>query len=186
MYPRHCRRPACRQKKRARSSFRGNAIVILQKQQQQLVHGDVDGALAGDLVGAVLRRRLLLLGRRLGVRGLRPAAASAAGTAAALAVAVEAVAAGAAAGPRALALRRGVGRLHGGRLPPAELRGLGAGRRQLLELGPRGRRRFVVEARHRVGLEGQALPQLLQSLFLLFLQIQRCTQKRMESSKTWL
>ena len=180
MYPRHCRRPACRQKKRARSSFRGNAIVILQKQQQQLVHGDVDGALAGDLVGAVLRRRRLLLGRRHGVRGPRLAAA-------ALAAAVEAVAAGAAAGPRALALRRGVGRLHGGRLlPPAELRGLGAGRRQLLELGPRGRRRLVVEARHRVGLEGQALPQLLQSLFLFFLPIQRCTQKRMESSKTWL
>ena len=82
------------------------------------MHGDVDGALASDLVGAVLR--LLLGPGRLGVRGLRLASA-----AAAFAVAVEAVAAGAAARPRgALALRRGVGRLHGGRrrLPPAQLR----------------------------------------------------------------
>jgi hypothetical protein len=31
----------------------------------------------------------------------------------------------------------------------------------------------VVEARHGVGFEGQALPQLLQSLLLLFLRIQK-------------
>jgi len=131
------------------------------------VHGDVDGALAGgDLVGAVLRLLLLFLG---------PGLASA--SAAAFAVAVEAVAAGAAARPRgALALRRGVGRLHGGRrrrLPPTQLRRLGPGRGQLLEFGLGGRRRLVVEAWHRVGFEGQALSQLLQSLLLLFLQIQR-------------
>lgn len=138
------------------------------------MHGDVDGALAGDLVGAVfrlllllLRRRLLGPGGRLGVRGLRPAPAAAS------AAAVEAVAAGAAARPRALALRRRVGRLHGGRdrLPPAQLGRLGPGRGQLLELGLRGRRRLVVEARHGVGFEGQALPQLLQCLLLLFLQL---------------
>ena len=140
------------------------------------MHGDVDGALASDLVGAVLR--LLLGPGRLGVRGLRLASA-----AAAFAVAVEAVAAGAAARPRgALALRRGVGRLHGGRrrrrLPPAQLRRLGPGRGQLLEFGLRGRRRLVVEAWHGVGLEGQALPKLLQSLLLLFLQIHKCMKKQ--------
>uniref|UniRef100_A0A804NKM5 Uncharacterized protein n=1 Tax=Zea mays TaxID=4577 RepID=A0A804NKM5_MAIZE len=125
------------------------------KRRRRLVHGDVDGALAGDLVGAVfrlllLRRRLLGPGGRLGVRGLRPAPAAAS------AAAVEAVAAGAAARPRALALRRRVGRLHGGRgrLPPAQLGRLGPGRGQLLELGLRGRRRLVVEARHGVGFEG--------------------------------
>ena len=84
------------------------------------MHGDVDGALASDLVGAVLRL-LLGPGRLGGVGGLLRLASAAA----AVAVAVEAVAAGAAARPRgALALRRGVGRLHGGRrrLPPAQLR----------------------------------------------------------------
>jgi hypothetical protein len=36
----------------------------------------------------------------------------------------------------------------------------------------------VVEAWHGVGLEGQALPKLLQSLLLLFLQIQKCMKKQ--------
>lgn len=137
------------------------------------MHGDVDGALAGDLVGAVLWLLLVLaLGPgRLGVRGLRLASA------AALAVAVEAVAVCSAARPRALALRRGIRRLQGGRLSPAQLRRLGPRRGQLLEFGPGGRRRFVIEAWHGVGFERQALPQLLQSILLFFLQIQRCMKK---------
>lgn len=160
-------------KKRARSFKK-------QRRRRRLVHGDVDGALASDLVDAVLRLLLLGPGQLGGVRGLLRLTSAGA---AAFAVAVEAVAVGAAARPRgALALRRGVGRLHGGRrrrrLPPAQLRRLGPGRGQLLEFGLRGRRRLVVEAWHGVGLEGQALPKLLQSLLLLFLQIQKCMNKQ--------
>jgi hypothetical protein len=132
------------------------------------VHRDVDGAL-GDAVF-----RLLLLGRRRrrpGVPG--PAAAFAAGV-------ESVVAAGAAAWPQRargpVALRRGVGGLQNGRrLPPAQLRRLGPGRGQLLVLGLRGGH-LVVEVRHGRGLEGQALPEQLQSLLLLFLQVQKCTQ----------
>lgn len=152
------------------------AVIVLlalhNQKQQQLVHGDVDGA----LVDAVLRRLLLvlLLGRgQLGVPGLRL------GTSA-FAVAVEA--AGVAARPwRArgdVALRRGVGRLQcGRRLPPTELRRLGPGRGQLLVLGLGGRR-LVVEAWHRVGLECQALPQQFQSLLLFFLQVKKMHEKQ--------
>jgi hypothetical protein len=113
------------------------------------VHGDVDGALV-DVVFRLLLLLWLLLGRQCR-RGGVPGPATEA----------------------AVALRRGVGSLHGGRrrLPPAQLRRLGPGRGELLALGGGlGQRRLVVEARHGRGLEGQALPQLLHSLLLLSLQ----------------
>jgi hypothetical protein len=125
-----------------------DAIAVIFTRCVQLVHGDVDGALV-DVVFRLLLLLLLLLGRQCRPGGVPGPAAEA-----------------------AVALRRGVGSLHGGRrrLPPAQLRRLGPGRGELLALGGLGRRRLVVEARHGRGLERQALPQQLQSLLLLSLQ----------------